>query len=272
MCVDNPSSYIQDKIHNCLYEWPFGADLIGTQKTLNSMDRAKIVERFKKIYQPNNMILCVVGDTDIEKILNFARKNFKTGVGEVPKFKVIKRNEFKIEKRKGIDQANLVLAHHSSLSKDKGSYSAVVLNALMTRGLSSRLFSEIREKRNLAYFIGGNIEISKDYSYCKIYAGTSKENVETIRKLILKEFEKVSKQLEEKELQQVKEQLIGNYHISMEDSQAQMTNLLTFEIDNSDAEEFYNFEKRIKDVKLENVKKLASEVKKDYSFFALVPE
>jgi len=75
--------------------------------------------------------------------------------------------------------------------------------------------------------------------------------------------------LGEKELKQVKEQLIGNYYISMEDSQSQMLNLLLHEIDGN-AEEFYEFEKNIKAVKLEDVKKLAK--MKKYSFFALVPE
>ena len=69
-------------------------------------------------------------------------------------------------------------------------------------------------------------------------------------------------------MKQVKEQLIGNYHISMEDSQAQMVNLLLSEIARN-AENFYEFEKNISAVKLKDVKDLAR-IKK-YSFLALVP-
>jgi len=61
----------------------------------------------------------------------------------------------------------------------------------------------------------------------------------------------------------------GNYQISMEDSQNQMVNLLSHEITGK-AEDFYDFEKNISEVKLEDVKELAK-IKK-YSFFALVPE
>ena len=89
------------------------------------------------------------------------------------------------------------------------------------------------------------------------------------KKLILKEFEKVSINLTERELQQTKNQMIGNYLISMEDSQIQLGNLLTAEIENS-AEDFYKFEKNIKEVKLKDVKNLAK-IKK-YSFLALIPE
>jgi predicted Zn-dependent peptidase len=98
-----------------------------------------------------------------------------------------------------------------------------------------------------------------------------KENVEKIKELILEEFDKVSKSLEEKELNQIKEQLVGNYQISMEDSQQQMINLLGYEM-HGNAKEFYNFEKDVLKVKLEDVKKLASEARKNYSFFALIPK
>ena len=88
----------------------------------------------------------------------------------------------------------------------------------------------------------------------------------------MSEFEKISKDLGEKELNQVKEQLIGNYHIQMEESQDQMVNLLIWEVDGR-AEDFYEVEKNIRNVKLHEVKELASSVKEgNYSFFALVPE
>ena len=139
----------------------------------------------------------------------------------------------------------------------------------MAGGMSSRLFSEIREKRNLAYTVKGDSDINKDFAYNLIYVGTTKENVEIVKKLILEEFEKVSKNLDEKELKQVKGQLMGNYQISMEDSQTQMINLLFSEI-NGNAEDFYKFEKNMSDVKLEDVKNLARI--KNYSFFVLEPE
>ena len=95
--------------------------------------------------------------------------------------------------------------------------------------------------------------------------------MEKVKKLILEEFEKVSRDLDEEELKQVKEQIMGNYQISMEDSQEQMVSLLYHEI-NGKAEDFYEFEKKIADVKLEDVKIMAKEVLKKHSFFALVPE
>ena len=269
MRKDTPRIYVNDEIQSYLYEMPFGNSLIGTEKTMNLIDRKKLSEKFKEIYQPNNMILCIVGDAEFEDLLTFAEKSFKDIKGKVPQLKVKLKNKSKIEKRKGIDQASLIFAHHVPISKDKKSYAAVVLNTLMAGGMSSRLFSEIREKRNLAYSVKGDVNINKDFAYNSIYVGTTKENVGKVKNLILKEFGKVANTLDEKELKQIKEQLIGNYQISMEDSQMQMVYLLLSEI-HGNAKDFYDFEKNIAAVKLEDVKKLAK-IKK-YSFFALVPE
>jgi predicted Zn-dependent peptidase len=269
MRKDNPHIYVLDSIQEELYNGTLGLGLIGTYETMKSIDRKKLVERFKQTYQPNNMILGIVGNANFEDVVKFAEKNFGNIKGQVPKVKFSLAKGFEIERRKGIDQANLVFAHHVPLASNKQCYTAEVLGTLMAGGMSSRLFEEVRDKRNLAYSIRGDSNINKYFAYNTIYAGTTKENVEKVKEIILKEFKKVSKELSERELNQVKEQLIGNYNISMEDSQMQLINLLLNEID-GDAREFYEFEKRIKAVKLNDVKKMAKI--KDYSFFALVPE
>ena len=181
--------------------------------------------------------------------------------------KTNKKDKIEVEHRKGVDQANLVFAYHVPLAGDDKCYAAQVLSTLMAGGMSSRLFSEIREKRNLAYAVKGDANINKDFSYNFVYVGTTKENVEVVKKLILEEFEKVISGLDEEELHNTKEQLMGNYQISMEDSQSQMVGLLLSEIEGN-AESFYDFENKISKVNLEDVKVIARSALKDISFFA----
>lgn len=269
MFHDDPVAHSLEEVHKSLYEKPFGIPLIGTYEIMGAITREDLINKFKKIYAPNNMVLCVVGNADFQNLIKFAQKNFGDDKKTIPKLKIIPKTESRIEKRKGIDQANLFFAYHAPLAGDKKSYAAEVLNALMACGMSSRLWQEIREKRNLAYVVSGEAEINKDFAYNLIHVGTTKDAVEKVRDLVLEEFEKVSKTLSEKELREVKEQLIGNHQIAMEESVLQMTNLLVYEM-NGHAKDFYDFEKNIKKVKLEDVKNLAK-IKK-YSFFALVPE
>ena len=266
---DNPDKYVFDKIQELLYRSPLNVPLIGTHQTMNSIGRDQLVNKFREIYKPGNMILCVVGDADFNKLVATVERNFVGPKGKIKTPKVSQKNETRTEKRKGIDQANIVLGFHSPLSTDKKVYAVKVLMSLMANGLSSRLFYEIREKRNLAYGVHGGVSDNNFFSYSYVFVGTMKKNVQLVKKLILQEFKKVSKGLTEKELNAAKEQLVGNYHITREHSEGQMNHLLFSEI-GGNAKEVYEFEKRVRSVKLKDVKNLAK-IKK-YSFFALVPE
>lgn len=271
MRKDSPNIYVIDKIQSLLFEKPLGIDLIGTYETMNSITREKILKRFKEVYRPNNLILGVVGDADFSELVKFAEKNFgkEKGNGKSPFPTIKKRNGQSEEKRKGIDQANLVFAFHVPLLTDKKCYAAYVLNTIMAEGMSSRLFSEIREKRNLAYAVEGNYTVTNNFAYNLVYIGTSKGNVEEVKRLIRDEFRKVSKTLSEKELDAAKEQIIGEHELSGEKSNAQLHNLLQEEID-GDAGNLYKLEKNIRSVKLSEVKELADI--KNYSLFVLLPE
>ena len=269
MYKDNPRLYvIENGIKKVLYEGDFSIPLIGTEPSMKKNNRKKIKELFEKVYSPENMILCVVGDVDFKEICEFAEKNF-SGKG-ITSFKtdIKKINKKIIEKKNGIDQANLVFAYHAPSASKKERYVAQVLSCIMIGGMSSRLFQEIREKRNLAYAVKGDYVGGREYGYNFIFVGTSAENVEKVKEIIILEFKKMEN-LAGKELEEAKEQLIGNNKIGREDSQEQMVDLLSHEIFGK-AEDSYKFEEEIRKVKLEDVKKLANF--KDYSFFALLPE
>jgi predicted Zn-dependent peptidase len=268
MRKDMPNIFVIDKIQSLLYTGNLGFDLIGTEKSMNSITREKIVDKFKKVYGSENMILCVVGDANFKKLCDFCESKFKRSGLKIAEPEVKLTNEQKIFNKPGIDQVNLVFAYHAPAAPDAQSYTSQVLSCLMIGGMSSRLWQEIREKRNLAYAVKGGYNAGRRFGYNSIFVGTSPQNFEKVKKIILEEYKKV-KNVQESELEQVKEQLIGNSKISKEDSQGQMLDLLYNEIWN-DARNSYKYEERIKKVKLNDLKKLANF--KDYSLVALVPE
>jgi predicted Zn-dependent peptidase len=266
MYHDNPSTHVLVKIKEMLYKKPFNISIAGNMKTVNSLSREKVINLFKAIYSTNNMVFSVVGNTTWEKVLNEAKKFPKTNkkINSIP---IVLKNGQLIEKRKGIDQAHEILAFHMPKLNDKQRYSAEIMDSILGGGMSSKLFQEIREKRGLCYAIKSNLEQSKDYSYEMIYAGTVKEKIEEIKKLVLKEIKKL-KDLKQKELGEAKERLLGLRQISKEKCDSTMTELLLEEI-GGDAENYYKYEDNVNKVKLKDVQNLSK--LKGYSFVALVP-
>lgn len=271
MYNDNPRMYVINKIKEKMYEKPFGINIAGTRESLNKITREKLIEYYRKIYTPNNLILCVVGDANIEELEKFALENFPKQESEIITKKIITKKESKTEYRKGINQSNIVFGYPVPTSDKKESNAAKLLSTILVGGMSSRLFTEIREKRNLAYAVTGDSDLQKEFAYNLIFVGTMKENVEEVKKIILNEIKKISEDINEKEIIENKNKLIGNFKISCEDSQHQMENLLLGEI-NQGAESVYEYEENINNVTKEEIQKIASNALESYSFFALLPE
>jgi len=266
MYRDNPQYYVLDKIKELLFKKPFGMSGIGTAQNVSGFKRQEIIDFFNSQYKTGKMFLGVVGNTDLEAIENIG-KTFPKSNGVVGAVKPIKINKQVIEKRKGIDQANLVLGTHISDLRDKKRYAYEVFNTILGGGMSSRLFEEVREKRGLAYTIRGMLEQGKDFGYQIFYVGTTKENVKLCKEVILREIKKM-KDLQKKDLEEAKEQLIGLRKVGSEESVNVMNALVQEELA-GDAREFYKYEERINSIKLKDVQSLSKI--KGYSSIALVP-
>ncbi|MFA5061182.1 MAG: pitrilysin family protein [Candidatus Pacearchaeota archaeon] len=268
MYRDNPRAHVTERIKNNLYKKPFGMFIAGTEENVKGMTREQLLEKHRKIYVPQNSILCVVGNNDFSEIISLAEKLCVNRSGEklsIPKIE--KQNIKEVEKRGGISQANLAIGFHFPKLDEKERYSAEVFSAILGEGMSSKLFVEVREKKGLVYSVKTEIDAGKSYSYFMIWAGTDQEKVSEVIDICLKEFAKMA-QISEKELEEAKIQVIGNQKLKLEDSRETATNLILEEI-NSGAEEYYKFEERINSVTLEDLKKLSE--KSTYSTFVLSP-
>jgi len=267
MYHDNPSTHVLEKVKEMLYEKPFSMSIAGTHQTVLGLSRQRIIDLFNLIYTTNNMVFSVVGNTTWNKVLEQARKFPKTQ-NEISHVPILPKSEELIEKRKGIDQAHEVLGFHMPKLNNKNRYAAEIFDSILGGGMSSRLFQEVREKRGLCYAIKSNLEQSKDYSYEIIYAGTVKEKVNEIKKLVLKEIKRM-KYLNKTDFNEAKEKLIGLREISKEKCDLTMIELLQEELAGN-AEEYYKYENKINSIKLNDVRALSK--LRGYGFVALVPD
>jgi len=264
MYHDNPHLYVLDKIKSLLYKKPFGLSALGNEKSVLNLGREDVLNFFSRKYTANKMILCVVGNSNLEDIEKEGRKFPKTKA-KVEKAKIVRIHKQMIEKRRGLGQAHLALGLHFD---SKNRYPYEIFNTFLACGMSSKLFEEIREKRGLAYDVKGYLEIGKNYGYQIIYTGTTKKNVKLCKEIILKEIKNM-KNFENKDLEQVKEQLIGLRKVESEESVNVMNALVNEEVDEK-AENFYNYDNKIGKVKLKEVRKLAKI--KGFSSLVLLPK
>jgi predicted Zn-dependent peptidase len=100
-----------------------------------------------------------------------------------------------------------------------------------------------------------------------IWAGTEKSKVKEVKKICLDEFKKMG-EITEKELEEGKQQVMGNFDVMSESSDETARNLIMEQVAD-EAEEYYKYKDKIMDVSLDDIKKLAQ--KTEYSSFVLSP-
>jgi len=268
MYHDNPNRHIFEELSKLMYKSPFGISGLGTLETVSKISRQELIKKYKERYISNNLVLVVVGNAEFKNIVNLAKNLFKKSKKITENYNVIKTNGKKEEKRKDIDQAHLSLGFHFPSLNEKKRYAAEIFHSIFSSDSSSRIFQEIREKRGLAYAVLGMLEQEKSHGEEIIYIGTRKEKIPLVKKIILQEFRKM-KNSSNKEIEKTKQKLISSRILSLEDSRTVMLNLLIEEICRN-AKEYYKYEKRIKNVKPDDVRSLAKLEK--YSLFSLIPK
>ena len=103
--------------------------------------------------------------------------------------------------------------HHEDI------YALNMLSTILGGGMSSRLFSIVREKHGLAYTINSDTDYYEEAGEFTVYAGLDGKRLELALKLIIKEIMKLRKNLVTKEeLQRTKKILLGEIELSQEDS------------------------------------------------------
>ncbi|MEM1981240.1 MAG: pitrilysin family protein [Candidatus Hadarchaeales archaeon] len=265
MVHDNPKSHVLGKIKSLLYEKPFGVEVLGTVKTVRRLSQVSLRNFLEKYNRP---ILSVVGKVDPEEVVELAERYLPFPKREEPDIRVRERKGERVERREELKQAHVALGFHTPTLRDRRRYALQSFLAVLADGASSRLFQEIRDKRGLAYEVSAHLNVGRNYGYVALYAGTEAGKVEEVRDLMLSEIKGMC-ELERKELEEAKEQLIGQHRLMMENSYRVALALVYEELAGS-AEEFYRYEERISEVKLEEVRELGR--LKDYSLYLLLPE
>ena len=109
-----------------------------------------------------------------------------------------------------------------SPARDPDRYALTILNSLLGRGMSSRLFKEVRERRGLAYSVGSSVSRHHDTG---VDGGQRRrqpgEGCEEAGKVILEEvFKLVDEPVPEDELTRARDFTVGNFRLSLETTMA----------------------------------------------------
>ena len=201
--------------------WP----VAGTVETVQEMNRDDFMNHIATWYVPQNTVLSVAGNTTHLAVVEEAEKLFgkQTG-GETPPLDPAKDGRPErniIVEARDITQCNLGMSLRAVSRTDPDRYPLTILNAVLGRGMSSRLFKEVRERRGLAYSIGSGVTRYNDTGVMSISAGVTAEHVSETTQVIKAELMKLVEELVgEEELTKARDYITGSFRLSLESPMA----------------------------------------------------
>ncbi len=218
---DEPRYYQWDLLQRTIFEkHPTKYPVYGSKKVIKGLTREKVLDYFNRYYIPNNMIISVVGDVNNwqKEIKNRFVSKRKTKLSSKKISEPTQRkNKEKKEKRK-IASTYSVMGFKTVPRSHKDSYTLDIINGVLGRGQSGKMFTEIRAKKGLAYDVGTQHLADIDFGYFAIYATIDKKNLQLVKKTVLSELNKL-KTLSAKDLNEAKTFIEGDYLLEMEDPQ-----------------------------------------------------
>jgi predicted Zn-dependent peptidase len=229
MIQDHPMINIGNLWQKLLYgDQPAGWNIAGRKETVVSLSRQDLLAYRKKQYVAKNTILCLAGDIDNKKAVALAEKYFaKIEPGQPGgKLKTIEeqKNPQCLIENKKIDQTHLCLGVRGYNIFHPQRYVLEMLGTVLGEAgmMSSRLFTEVREKSGLAYYVGADTEEDSDTGFLVAHAGVDSKRVKEAIQTILKEFKKISEiKVSSEELKKAKDNVRGKLALSLETSDAQ---------------------------------------------------
>jgi len=226
MYQDNPLIYLGALFEKTIFgDNSLGWIISGPKEVIKKISRRQILNYKNKFYQPAKMILTVSGNFNKTKVLALAKKYFGNNHSQKEKsrYKKIKisQNKPKIELFfKATKQVQLGLGFPSYSLNDPRIYPLYLLAVILGGNMSSRLFTIVREKYGLAYYIKADFTAYQDVGALLIQAGLDKVRINQAIGLILAELKTIRDQgVTDKELESAKEFLKGKLVLDLEDSE-----------------------------------------------------
>jgi predicted Zn-dependent peptidase len=236
---DTPEDFIFDQfLEDRLGRGGLGHSVLGYEETVGEFSRDALYALYREAYRPNNLIVAIAGNLNgnhPEALIRDALEKIPAlpANGSAPE-----AAPHTAEFRRGaavytrdIEQAHFVLGvpgipyHHD----DRFVYA--LLDTLLSGGMASRLFQEVREKLGLVYDIQTTNECYSDAGFFSISASTRPANLRTVLEVTAAELEKLRNgDLRESELKRVKQQLRANMAMSFENVASRMMKIARSEI------------------------------------------
>lgn len=264
---NSPWSMLNDALFSAAFlEHSYHWTVIGYETDIKSWTKEDLEKYFKTYYAPNNCIVVVSGNVQLDEVRRLAEKYMEPIPESSPPKPVTlveppQTGERRIIVQKEVPSPYMMIGYHTPDAKNKDFYALNILSSILTNGNSSRLHAALVDKKQLASMVGSDFSESFDPNLFVIYALTAKDVKEdSLEAAIYEEIEKVKAGgISEMELQKIKNQKLMEFYGQLETINGKSNNIGNYEVFFGDYRKMFDAPAEFSKVTAEDVKRVANE-------------
>ncbi len=259
------------------YHWP----VVGWPSDIEGWTMEDLRSHYKTGYAPNNCVLVVVGDVTEQQVMALTKKYLEAIPQQPPPPVVRTKEPEQLGERRVIvrKQAQLpvqLIGYHVPDSRDADATVLEVIDALLTSGQSSRLYSRMVDKDQIALNVGAQVSRSLDPGLF-VFSMTPRSGIDPARteKVLFEEIEKLrTAPVPDAELQKAKNQLLARQYRQLKTISGRANLLGTYEIYRGDYNKLFTSDKDIEAVTAADIRRVATKYfsEKNRTVATLIPE
>jgi len=224
MYEDTPLLKISEVFESLLYSptslgWYVG----GMKENIKAIKKQDFLDYQKRFYSPGNMVVVKAGKVEEKEALSLTEKYFghlKSQTKEEFQPSSFRQNSPRVRlRKKKTFQSHFCLGFRGYANSHPDHYALSILAIILGGSMSSRMFTQVRERRGLAYYVRTSRGFYLDTGFLVTQAGVDVNKIDEAIRVILNEYwQIVNQKVDLKELNKAKEFLKGRLILALEHS------------------------------------------------------
>ncbi len=222
---DSPQNLVYEEVMSTAYKnHPYRWPVIGWMSDLRRITRDDLWIYYRTHYVPNNALIVIAGDVDIDSLMDKIKKEF----GSIPRGSDIEDikvdepeqlGEKRVFVKKEAELPYILIAYKAPNIFNEDSYALEVLATVLAGGKSSRIYKSLIDEKRIALSADASYSSIQKYSSLFYLDGTALpgKSIDEVEKALYEEVEKIKKQPPaEREVRKAKNQIEAGFIMSQD--------------------------------------------------------
>ncbi|MEM7735640.1 MAG: pitrilysin family protein [Deinococcota bacterium] len=195
--ADNPTQLMFRGLLKEFFASEHGRSGYGSQEGLEALTADTLRTDYQQRVGPQGAILSVAGGISWDDLLPLVEKTLGAWQGgSAPSYPAVQLSHQEPTVKTHLMDANtsqvhIGLAFDGPNPGDDTWYPHAVAGSVLSGGMGTRLFTEVREKRGLVYSVYAAMRSLRSFGYGVAYAGTTPERADTTLEVLLAELDRM---------------------------------------------------------------------------------